>query len=142
MKAFHDLLATADVFVTNYRVGALEQMGLSYEQLKDKYPGLIHASVLGYGSKGPEKDRPGYDYTAFGARTGFMADIAPAGGPPINPIAGIGDHSVAIAFAGGITAALFHKSKTGLGDKADVSLVQSGIFILSTGLLKIGRAHV
>lgn len=81
------LLETADVFLTNYRVQALEKMGLTYDQLKGTYPKLIHASVLGYGEKGPEKDRPGYDYTAFCARTGLLADMAPAGGPPMMTVA-------------------------------------------------------
>lgn len=129
------LLETADVFVTNYRVQALEKMGLTYEQLKAAYPRLIHASVLGYGSKGPEKDRPGYDYTAFYSRTGLLADLAPAGGPPLMTVAGFGDHSVAVALAGAIAAALFRRERTGEGDKVDVSLLQIGTFILSSGLL-------
>ena len=50
-EAMMKLLATADVFLTNYRVQALEQMGLTYDQLKDQFPKLVHASVLGYGSE-------------------------------------------------------------------------------------------
>lgn len=133
--AMMKLLSTADVFVTNYRVQALEPMGLTYEQLKEKFPRLIHASVLGYGEKGPEKDRPGYDYTVFFSRTGLMADLAPAGGPPLVPVGGIGDHSVAVALSGGIAAALYKRSVTGQGDKVDVSLLQAGTFILCTGIL-------
>lgn len=133
--AMMKLLAEADVFITNYRVQALQAMGLTYEQLKDRFPRLIHASVLGYGAEGPEKDRPGYDYTVFFARTGLMADLAPAGGPPLIPVGGIGDHSVAVALAGGIAAALYERSVTGQGDKVDVSLLQSGTFILCTGIL-------
>lgn len=129
------LLETADIFVTNYRVQALEPMGLTYEQLKKKFPRLIHASVLGYGAEGPEKDRPGYDYTAFFSRTGLMADLAPAGGPPLVPVGGIGDHSVAVALSGGIAAALYKRTVTGTGDKVDVSLLQAGTFILCTGML-------
>lgn len=134
-EAMAKLLETADVFVTNYRVQALEQMGLTYDQLKTIYPRLIHASILGYGSEGPEKDRPGYDYTAFCARTGIMADMAPAGGPPMMTIAGLGDHSAAVALSGAIAAALYRREQTGEGDKVDVSLLQIGTFIMSTGLL-------
>lgn len=54
--AMMKLLATADVFLTNYRVQALTPMGLTYEQLKEQFPRLIHASVLGYGDKGPENN--------------------------------------------------------------------------------------
>lgn len=135
LGALHKLLAQADILVTNYRVQALHGMGLTYEQLKEKYPRLIHASVLGYGSDGPDKDRPGYDYTVFFSRTGLMSDLSPAGAGPLVPIGGIGDHSVAVALAGGIAAALYRRSVTGEGDKVDVSLLQSGIFILCTGIL-------
>ena len=134
-KVFMKLLETADVFLTNYRVQALEKMGLTYDQLKNTYPKLIHASILGYGEEGPEKDRPGYDYTAFYARTGLLADLAPAGGPPIMTVVGFGDHCAAVALAGAISAALFRRERTGEGDKVDVSLLQIGTFILSSGLL-------
>ncbi|CAB1242560.1 Putative acyl-CoA transferase [Ruminococcaceae bacterium BL-6] len=133
--AMRKLLSGADVFVTNYRVQALEAMGLTYDQLKGEFPRLIHASVLGYGSEGKESSRPGYDYTVFFARTGLMADLAPAGGPPLIPVGGIGDHSVAVALSGGIAAALYQRSVTGQGDKVDVSLLQAGTFILCTGIL-------
>ncbi|WP_169008592.1 CaiB/BaiF CoA transferase family protein [Faecalispora jeddahensis] len=135
LAAMKKLLAGADVFVTNYRVQALEPMGLSYEQLKEEFPRLVHASVLGYGSEGKESSRPGYDYTVFFARTGLMADLAPAGGPPLIPVGGIGDHSVAVALSGGIAAALYKRSVTGQGDKVDVSLLQAGTFINCTGIL-------
>lgn len=133
--AMMQLLSTADILVTNYRAQALHGMGLAYEQLKGKFPRLIHASVLGYGSEGPDKDRPGYDYTVFFSRTGLMSDLSPAGAGPLVPIGGVGDHSVAVALSGGIAAALYRRSVTGLGDKVDVSLLQSGVFILSTGIL-------
>ena len=96
-EAMMKLLENADVFLTNFREQALEGMGLSYEQLKDRFPRLIHAAVLGYGDKGPDKDRPGYDYTAFFSRSGLMADLPPAGAGPLVPIGGVGDHSVAVA---------------------------------------------
>lgn len=134
-EAMIKLLERADVFLTNFRVQALEGMGLAYEQLKDRFPRLIHAGVLGYGDKGPDKDRPGYDYTAFFSRSGLMADLPPAGAGPLVPIGGVGDHSVAVALAGGIAAAMFRRERTGLGDKVDVSLLQIGSFIGSTGIL-------
>lgn len=135
LDAMMKLLEQADVLVTNYRLQALEGMGLAYEQLKERFPRLIHASVLGYGDQGPEKDRPGYDYTAFFARSGLMSDLPPAGAGPLVPIGGIGDHSVAVALTGGIAAALYRREKSGVGDKVDVSLLQIGAFIGSTGIL-------
>lgn len=135
LGAIIKLISEADVFLTNYRIHTLEKMGLTYEQLKQRFPKLIHASVLGYGSEGDEKYRPGYDYTAFCARTGLLGDLAPAGGPPIMTVAGLGDHSVAVALSAGIAAALYKRTVTGEGEKVDVSLLQAGTFILSTGLL-------
>lgn len=135
LDAIIKLISEADVFLTNYRIHTLEKMGLTYEQLKLRFPKLIHASVLGYGSEGDEKYRPGYDYTAFCARTGLLGDLAPAGGPPIMTVAGLGDHSVAVALSAGIAASLYKRTVTGEGEKVDVSLLQAGTFILSTGLL-------
>lgn len=135
LDAMIRLISEADVFLTNYRIHTLEKMGLTYEQLKLRFPKLIHASVLGYGSEGDEKYRPGYDYTAFCARTGLLGDLAPAGGPPIMTVAGLGDHSVAVALSAGIAASLYKRTVTGEGEKVDVSLLQAGTFILSTGLL-------
>lgn len=134
-EAMMKLLENADVFLTNFREQALEGMGLAYEQLKDRFPRLIQAVVLGYGDKGPDKDRPGYDYTAFFSRSGLMADLPPAGAGPLVPIGGVGDHSVAVALSGGIAAALYRREKTGLGERVDVSLLQIGSFIGSTGIL-------
>ena len=142
MGAMKKLLSQADVLVTNYRLQALEGMGLSYEQLKKEFPRLVFAHVLGFGAEGPEKNRPGYDYTAYSARTGFMADLAPAGGPPLNPIAGVGDHSVAMALAGGVAAALYRRSVTGEGDHVDVSLLQCGLFVVATGVLNAYNGRV
>lgn len=135
LAAMMKLLETADVLLTNYRTQALKGMGLDYEQLKEKFPRLIYAHVLGYGALGPDRDRPGYDYTAFFSRSGLMADLPPAGAGPLVPIGGVGDHSVAVALAGGIAASLFRRERTGTGDMVDVSLLQIGAFIGSTGIL-------
>ena len=130
MEAFHRLLAQADVFVTNNRPDALEAMHLTYDNLKDKYPRLIFAHVLGYGEKGPDYNKPGFDYTAFFSRSGILADLAPAGGPPCNIVTGMGDHAVSISLAAGICAALYHRTTTGLGEKVDCGLLQVGCFLL------------
>lgn len=128
------LLSKSDVFLTNYREQALAGMGLSYDQVKKRFPRLVHAHVLGYGPEGPDKNRPGYDYTAFCARTGFLGDLAPAGGPPLMTIAGVGDHLVAMNLAGGISAALYERDKTGAGQRVECSLLSTGIFMLSMGI--------
>ena len=132
MEAFHRLLSEADVFLTNNRIEALRAMKLTYEDLKEKYPKLIFAHVLGYGEDGPDSNKPGFDYTAFYSRCGLLADLAPAGGDPCNTVPGMGDHAVSITLVSGICAALYRRTITGTGDKVDCSLLQVGCFLFQT----------
>lgn len=135
VEVFHRLIAKADVFVTNVRVEALKKIGLSYEQLKPQYPGLIFAQILGYGEKGPLKDKPGFDYTAYFARGGVMASLMEKDTSPLNAAAGFGDHYSGIALAAGICAALVKKEKTGEGEKVTVSLYHMGLYGLGCMIL-------
>ena len=107
MEAFKKLLSTADVFVTNLRTQALEKLGISYDQLREKYPGIIFGQVLGYGEEGPAKDRPGFDFTAFGARGGITGTLYEEGTAPMNSVPGFGDHPCGMYLAAGICASLF-----------------------------------
>lgn len=136
-EAFHKLLATADIFVTNNRPEALKKLGLDYETLKGRYPKLIHAVVTGFGEKGPDVDMPGFDVVAFWARSGFLADLVKPGEYPVYTPAGFGDLVVGSTLFGGICAALLNREKTGHGDKISVSLFgasiwYSGLMITST----------
>lgn len=122
------LLEDADVFVTNVREQSLYKSGLTYEQLKDKYPGLIHAHILGYGEKGPLKDKPGFDYTAYFARGAVSMSLMEKGTSPANTNAGFGDHYAGISLAAGILAALYKKTNTGKGERVTTSLYHTAIF--------------
>lgn len=127
------LLAQADVFITNVREDALAKMGLTYDQLKDKFPGLIYGHLLGYGKTGPMKDTPGFDVTVFWGRTGLMDLTANSDGHPMSfGVAAMGDHSTGMNLAGGIAAALVHKMKTGKGDRVCSSLYHAGLYALSS----------
>lgn len=134
LAALFKLLQNADVFVTNNRTKALEKMGLGYEQLKEKYPGLIFAQVLGYGEKGPLKDKPGFDFTSYYARGGLTGTLYEKGTSPVNPVPGFGDNQVALALTSGVLAALYKRSKTGAGDKVTVSLYHTALFVLNTAI--------
>ena len=68
------LLETADVFLTNVRLPSLGRLGLDYETLHAAYPGLVYAHFSGFGPKGPDAAKPGFDSTAFWLRSGPMAD--------------------------------------------------------------------
>jgi crotonobetainyl-CoA:carnitine CoA-transferase CaiB-like acyl-CoA transferase len=127
-EVLEKLLKDADVFITNVREKALVRSGLSYGQLKDKFPGLIHAHILGYGEDGPLKDKPGFDYTAYFARGAVSTSLMEKGTSPANTNAGFGDHYAGISLAAGILAALHKKTQTGKGDRVTVSLYHTAIF--------------
>ena len=77
MEILFKLLEGADVFLTNTRMRSLEKMGLGYEALKERFPRLIYAHFSGFGLDGPEKDRPGFDSTAFWLRPGTETSLPP-----------------------------------------------------------------
>lgn len=129
------LLLEADVFVTNFRKEALAAMGLDYDTLKEKNPKLVFAHILGYGEFGPDAARPGFDFTAYFARSGFMHAMADNAGPPTINAPGFGDNQLAMYLAGGISAALYQREKTGKGDYVNVSLYHVGIYAFSVPLV-------
>ncbi len=127
-EALEKLIARADVFVTNWRQPALQRAGLDYQTLNEKYPHLVFGYVSGYGEKGPDKDLPGFDFTAFFARGGVMGTMYDKESTPMVPIAGFGDHQVGMYLASGILAALYRARETGLGDQVTVSLFHTAIW--------------
>ena len=130
-EAFHKLLADSQIFVTNWRPRALERAGLDYASLKEKYPALVMGLVSGYGENGPDKDLPGFDFTAFFARGGVLGTLYDRDSLPMFPLAGFGDHQVGLYLAGGILAALYRARETGFGDQVIVSLLHTAIWDVS-----------
>ena len=122
------LLATADVFVTNTRPQSLERLGIAWEQLRAIKPDLIFASFTGYGTAGPDADQPGFDITAFWARSGLCALGTVKGTEPAQLRTGIGDHMSAMGLAAGVLAALYHRERTGEGQKLETSLLRMGVY--------------
>ena len=114
-EAFHRLLTTADVFLTNVRYKGLERMGLDYETLKVKYPRLVYAHFSGFGLKGVDADRPGYDMTAFWMRSGALLDWLLPDSFPMRPTFAFGDVATASAFLSGIMMGLYSRNNTGKG---------------------------
>ena len=143
MEVLYKLLNDADVFITNTRTKALVKLGLDYDQLKEKFPKLIFAQVLGYGENGPLKDRPGFDFTAYYARGGVLGTLYERGTSPINPVPHFGDNQVAMNLAGGIMAALYKRHATGVGDKVTASLYHAAIFALNLPITasQVGFRH-
>lgn len=127
-EALEKLIAGCDVFITNWRQPALKRSGLDYETLKGKYPKIVMGIVSGYGETGPDKDLPGFDFTAFFARGGVMGTMYDVDSSPMLPIAGFGDHQVGIFLASGILAALYRAKQTNHGDQVTVSLFHTAIW--------------
>lgn len=122
------LILSADVFVTNVRPASLRRAGLGWEQLRTTKPDLIFASFTGFGPTGPDADKPGFDITAFWARSGLCSLASIKGGDPVPLRTGIGDHMAAVALAGAICAALLHRERTGEGQQVETSLLRMGIY--------------
>jgi crotonobetainyl-CoA:carnitine CoA-transferase CaiB-like acyl-CoA transferase len=131
-EVVYKLLEDADAFVSNIRPAPLKRLGLDYDTLKEKFPRLVVASINGYGEKGPEKDRPGYDNTAFWARGGFMYGQSTFGGPGAYPVylpMGPGDIVAAMGLMAAIVSAIFSARRTGKGDKVSLSLYGTAMWI-------------
>lgn len=127
-EVLEKLLADCDIFITNWRQPALKRSGLDYETLKVKYPKMVMGYVSGYGEKGPDKDLPGFDFTAFFARGGVMGTMYDVDSSPMLPIAGFGDHQVGMYLASGVLAALYRARETGKGDQVTVSLFHTALW--------------
>ncbi len=125
------LLDDADVFLTNWRPQALARKNLTYDDLKGRYPSLVYASLTGYGEKGPDKDLPGFDYTAFFARSGWSGSLYQKGTVPSNLIPALGDHQGALALTVGVLAALFRAKTTGKGEKVSTNLLHTAVWVQS-----------
>lgn len=135
-EAFFKLLEDADVFVTNTRPAALKRLGLSYEDLKDRFPSLIYAAVLGFGKTGPDADMPAYDTTAFWPRSGFIRDMATVAEDgtylPVTSPSSVGDTATGYFLMGEICAALYRRTVTGKGDYVTSTLFHNGVFCMGT----------
>ena len=138
------LLAEADVFIVNLRRGALERLGIDYESLRETHPRLIYAHATGYGTEGPDIDRPAFDELAYWARGGFMSTLGPADGEPVRLVGAMGDLPSALHLTGAIFAALYQRERTGRGQFLSCSLYGGGIWangFAVQGALATGRNY-
>jgi crotonobetainyl-CoA:carnitine CoA-transferase CaiB-like acyl-CoA transferase len=136
LTVLHELLCTADVFLTSLRPGALSRLGLEANTLRERYPSLIYARGHGFGVRGPDANQPGYDSSAFWARGGVGHILTPPERDyPISQRGAMGDRNGAMAMAFGIAAALLKRGKTGAGSVVDVSLLATAMWMLSSDLL-------
>src|SRR5438128_2674225 len=125
------LVKWADVFIVNTPHPARKKLGLEYEDVAKWNPRLIYADITGYGEKGPDAALPGFDLTAFWARTGLLSMTRDAGAPPTWPVAGSGDNATAVSLYAAIATALYRRERTGKGSYVTTSLLASGIWSAS-----------
>jgi formyl-CoA transferase len=128
----HRLVAEADVFITNFPPSVREKLGLTYATLAPLNERLIYASFTGYGEKGEEANKPGFDSNAYWARSGLMDLVrADVNTTPARSVAGMGDHPCAMAFYGAIVTALYQRERTGKGAHVASNLMANGVWAAS-----------
>jgi len=125
------LVRWADVLVTNFPPPARARLGLEYADLAVLNPRLIYADVTGFGETGPDAHLPGFDVTAYWARTGLMDVTRGHGDPPAMNVPASGDHATAITLYAGIMTALYRRQKTGQGARVTASLIAEGAYAAS-----------
>jgi crotonobetainyl-CoA:carnitine CoA-transferase CaiB-like acyl-CoA transferase len=126
----HQLVADADVLLTNLRPVALERLGLGPKEARDRHQRLVYAIITGYGLDGPEADKGAYDIAAFWARAGIAESLRAPGGPLPFQRGGMGDHTVAMTGAAMVSAALVERARTGQGQLVSTSLLRQGVYTI------------
>ncbi len=130
------LVATADVFLTNFLPSARARLGIDTADLRAVNPRLIYAAGSAHGRHGPEAERGGYDNCTFWARSGAADTVSPdsLGYPVSQPGAAFGDVLGGLTVAGGIAAALYHREHTGEAIDVDVSLLAMGAWAMGASI--------
>ncbi|MDA0159922.1 CoA transferase [Solirubrobacter ginsenosidimutans] len=126
------LVGWADVVITNFPHGTREKLHLGYEEVSGWNPHVIYADVTGFGDAGPDAALPGFDLTAYWARSGLLASTRDAGAPPTVPIPGSGDYAAAMSLCAAIATALYHRERTGQGMSVGTSLLAAGVWSAGT----------
>lgn len=122
-RVLHQLVATADVFIQNFRPGVAEKLGAGEEELRHVNPRLVYCAISGFGQSGPARDRPAYDTVAQAASAYLRLLTPPASPRVIGPA--IADAVTGQYAALGIVAALLERSKTSRGRRLDISMLEA-----------------
>ncbi len=129
LAVLYRLIASSDVFITNFPLPVRERLKIVAADLLAVNPRLIYGSISAYGEAGAEAARTGFDATAYWARTGLMDMVrATAHTDPARSMPGMGDHPTATALYAAIVTALYRRERTGRGGVAQTSLLQNGLW--------------
>ncbi len=122
------LVEWADVLIVNTPHPARKKLGLEYDDVKAWNPRLIYADITGFGDQGPDAHLPGFDITAYWARSGLLSLTRDAGAPPTLPVSGSGDHATAMGLFSAIVTGLYRRERTGQGAYVTTSLLAQGVW--------------
>src|SRR5579871_1934577 len=128
------LVKWADVLIVNTPHPARKKLKLEYDEVVQWNPRLIYADLTGFGEKGPDADLPGFDITAYWARSGLLSMTRDAGAPPTWPVAGSGDNATAVGLYSAIVTALYRRERTGKGSRVTTSLLAEGVWSASVSI--------
>lgn len=131
------LSVSCDVVVENFRPGYMDRVGLGYKALRAERPDIIYCSISGYGQTGPYRERAGYD-VPIQAMGGLMSITGEPDGPPLKTGVALVDVIAAQYAFSGILAALYHRERTGEGQRIDVSLLAAEL----ASLINIASAYL
>src|SRR6195952_3095717 len=128
LEVLHELIRGSDVFLTNFLPAARRRLGIELEDVRKINPDIVYVRGSGFGARGPDSEKGGYDSTAFWARAGGAVGATPAefDGIPKMPAGAYGDSLGGMTIAGGIAAALLARERTGEPSVVDVSLLGVG----------------
>jgi len=125
----HRLAQQADVFITNYPLAVRKKLGIDYAKLAAMNERLVYGSFTGYGETGPELSKPGFDATAYWARSGLMDTLrSDASTPPARAVAGMGDHPSGVSLFAAVVLGLYQRQNTGRGTQVGSSLLANGVW--------------
>lgn len=134
-EVFKEMVKKADIVVENYKPGTMEKFGLGYDVLKEINPKIIYAACSGFGHSGPYMLKPAYDIIVQ-AMGGIMSITGSENGEPTRVGASIGDVTAGIFTAYGVMLALYHREKTGEGQKVDVGMLDCQVAILENAIAR------
>ncbi len=129
------MLGRADVLIENFRPGAMERLGLGWEQLHDRFPRLIYAATSGFGQDGPYARRAAYDMVVQ-AMGGIMSITGQPGAAPTRVGTSIGDLAAGLFTALGIVSALRSRDRNGVGTFVDVSMLDCQVALLENAIAR------
>jgi crotonobetainyl-CoA:carnitine CoA-transferase CaiB-like acyl-CoA transferase len=124
------LIEQSDVLAENFRPGAMDRLGFSYEQAKAINPRLIYCSISGFGQTGPRAKQPAFDQVLQGLG-GIMSLTGPAGGPRSKVGVPIGDIGAGMFAAFAVTSALYAREQSGVGQHIDASMLGGQVALLT-----------